>query len=90
LLEGAGLDDIVVHTQGIDTRDEARGILGRYGYLSMVRVFGRMLGLYLRNPAYRRFVRGVRQEGVTPEHLDEYFGYGLYVGRKVEASGGAR
>ena len=45
-------------------------------------VFGRMLLLYARNPAYRRFVKEVRKEGVTPENLEEYFGYGLYVGRK--------
>ena len=26
------------------------------------------------------------QQGITPENLDEYFGYGLYVGRKKEMS----
>jgi hypothetical protein len=41
-----------------------------------------MLGLYLRNPAYRRFLKSLRQQGLTPENIDEYFGYGIYVGRK--------
>jgi hypothetical protein len=41
-----------------------------------------MLSLYAKSPAYRRFVKEVREGGVTPENLDEYFGYGLYVGRK--------
>jgi hypothetical protein len=45
--------------------------------------------LYLRNPAYRRFVKDVGETGVTPENLDEYFGYGLYVGRKGGVDGDA-
>jgi len=48
----------------------------------MLRVLSRIVSLYARNPAYRTFVRAVREEGVTPENLDEYFGYGVYVGRK--------
>jgi hypothetical protein len=41
-----------------------------------------MLVLYTKDPAYRRFVKGVQQQGVKPENLDEYFGFGLYVGQK--------
>jgi arsenite methyltransferase len=82
LLEGAGLSDIIARTSDINVRNEARGILRRYGLAGMFRVMGRTLSLYARNPAYRSFVKGVRQEGVAPENLDEYFGYGLYVGRK--------
>jgi ubiquinone/menaquinone biosynthesis C-methylase UbiE len=83
LLEGAGLKEIVVRTREISVRDETRGILQRYGCLGMVGVWGRTLRLYLRNPAYRKFVKEVRQAGVTPPNLVEYFGYGLYVGRKT-------
>ncbi len=83
LLAGAGLREIIARTYEIDTRSEARGILRRYGYGGMLRVLCRMLSLYARSPAYRRFVKGVREGGgVTPENLDEYFGYGVYVGRK--------
>jgi len=82
LLEGAGLKEIAVRAYEIDTQDEAKGILRRYGWGGMFRVLGRMLSLYARNPAYRRFVKTVREEGVTPESLDEYFGYGVYVGKK--------
>jgi ubiquinone/menaquinone biosynthesis C-methylase UbiE len=82
LLEGAGLKDIVTQTYEISTRDEARGILGRYGFGGMLAVFWRMLSLYARNPAYRKFVKEVREQGVVPENLEEYFGYGLYVARK--------
>ena len=82
LLEGAGLREITVRTYEINTQDEARGILRRYGWGGMLRVLWRMLLLYARSPAYRRFVKGVREGGVTPENLEEYFGYGLFVGQK--------
>jgi ubiquinone/menaquinone biosynthesis C-methylase UbiE len=85
LLEKAGLREVVVSIYEIDTRDEAKGILRRYGWRGMLRSLWRGLLLYLRNPAYRRFVKGVGQTGLTPENLDEYFGYGLYVGRKRQA-----
>jgi arsenite methyltransferase len=82
LLEGAGLREMVVRTYAINTRNETRAILQRYGCGGMLGVWGRILSLYARNPAYRRFVKGVREQGVTPDNLEEYFGYGLYVGRK--------
>ena len=82
LLEGAGLTEITVRTYAIDARDEARGILRRYGLGGTLRVLWRMLALYAKSPAYRRFVRGTRQGGVMPQNLAEYFGYGLFVGRK--------
>jgi arsenite methyltransferase len=82
LLERAGLRVLVVEIQEIDLQDEARGILARYGLGGMLRVLGRTFKLYLRNPAYRSFVKGVQQGGITPENLTEYFGYGIYVGRK--------
>ncbi len=82
LLESAGLQDIVVRIYEIDLQNEAKGILGRYGWQEMLRVMGRTLSLYARDPNYRRFVKGVSQGGITPKNLDEYFGYGVYVGRK--------
>lgn len=82
MLGAASLDDIVVKVHAIEIRDEAKGILRRYGVGGMLRSMLRGLRMYVRNPAYRAFVTRVRQEGITPENLDEYFGYGLYVGRK--------
>jgi arsenite methyltransferase len=82
LLEGVGLRDIAVKVSEIDVQGEARGIVQRYGCVGMLRVLRSMLGLYARNPAYRRFVAQVRRDGVAPENLSEYLGYGLYVGRK--------
>ncbi|TKJ27554.1 MAG: hypothetical protein CEE40_13070 [Chloroflexi bacterium B3_Chlor] len=82
LLEGAALREVIVRTYEINTQNEARGVLRRYGCRGMLGVLGRILSLYARSPAYRRFVKEVREGGLTPENLDEYFGYGLYVGRK--------
>jgi len=82
LLEGAGLAELVVRTYNINIQAEAKWILQRYGLGGMLRVLWRTLRLYTRSKAYREFVAGVRQGGITPENLDEYFGYGLFVGRK--------
>jgi ubiquinone/menaquinone biosynthesis C-methylase UbiE len=82
LLEGAGLTDIVSRPSAVDTRAEAKGVVKRYGWGGMARIFARTIRLYLRNPAYREFVRSVRSQGIVPDNIEEYFGYGLYVGRK--------
>lgn len=82
LLQTAGLKEITTKTYSIRTQDEERGILQRYGWGGMLSVVGRMLLLYARSPDYRKFVKDVRKSGVTPKNLEEYFGYGLFVGRK--------
>lgn len=82
LLAAAGLNEIVTRVCAVDVRDEAKGILRRYGLGGMFRVLGRMLRLYVRSPAYRRFVKSIGRQGVVPTNLEEYFGYGLFVGRK--------
>jgi hypothetical protein len=57
-------------------------LLRRYGYGGIIGSALRGLVMYARNPAYRAFVKGVREGGVVPENLAAYFGYGMYVGRK--------
>jgi len=42
----------------------------------------RGFSMYARNPHYRDFLKKLRSEGITPDNLTEYFGYGIYVGRK--------
>jgi arsenite methyltransferase len=86
LMETAGLTGITVKTFKVNVQAESKGILQRYGFGGMLAVFGRMLRLYFKNPAYRKFVKEVQQGGLTPKSLDEYFGYGLYVGFKKERS----
>jgi arsenite methyltransferase len=81
LLENAGLQDITVRIYPVQVKKEARLLLQRYGCGGMVGSALRMVVMYCRNPAYRAFVKSVRG-GIVPENLEEYFGYGMYVGRK--------
>lgn len=87
LLEQAGLQEIVVKIGAVDMRDEAKGIVRRYGYGGMLGTWLKTLRLYIRNPAYRQFVKDVRRQGIIPKDLDQYFGYGIFVGRKKDQSG---
>jgi len=82
LLKKAGIREPVAKTLTINLEDESKGILRRYGCGGALDVFRRMLLLYFRNPAYRKFVKEIRQGGVVPANLTEYFGYGLYIGQK--------
>ena len=84
LLEGAGLVELTTRTEKINTREEVKGLLQRYGVWGMVRIYSKIIGLYARCPAYREFLKGVREVGVAPENIDEYLGYGLFVGRKPD------
>lgn len=82
LLVNAGLGDIYVRTGSVDVQIETKGIVQRYGYSGILGTTLRAFRLYLRNPNYRQFLKRVREEGVRPDNLEEYFGYGIYVGKK--------
>ena len=82
LLENAGLQDITTRIHPVDAGKETGLLMRRYGCGGIVGSVLRALVLYIRNPAYRAFVKGVRKGGIVPENLSEYFGYGMYVGKK--------
>ena len=82
LLEGADLTELVVEVSEISTRKETKGLVRRYGYGGMLKSMVRGFSMYTRNSDYREFVKGVRSGGLTPDNLTEYFGYGIYVGKK--------
>ena len=82
LMEYAGLVDIFQRTSTISTREESRGILERYGWGGFLGSLVQAFKLFVRDPYYREFLKSVREEGLTPPNLDEYFGYGIYVGKK--------
>jgi len=71
------LSEIIATTYGTSTEIEAGGILRRYDHGGMLGILRRTVSSYAKSPAYRRFVKEVRGAGVTPEDLDEYFGYGV-------------
>ncbi len=82
LLLEAGLREVFTEVEEVDLRDESRGLLKRYGCGGMLGIIGRMFALYLKNPAYRGFVKSTQQDGVVPDAINQYFGYGLFVGKK--------
>ncbi|NIS79883.1 MAG: methyltransferase domain-containing protein [Anaerolineales bacterium] len=83
LMEGADLSLDVSQVHAYDIRTELRGMLQRYGCGGYLVVVLRQIGLYIRDPDYRSFVREIQQDRVIPENLDEYLGYGLFVARKL-------
>lgn len=78
MLEAAGLRDIVVSPHRFTSRGESSQ-LKRYRLQDMVAMFYRTLGLYLKNPAFRDYMRERRR---LPKDAFKYLGYGLFVGRK--------
>lgn len=82
LLRNAGLTEIVVDVQKIKIRRETKEQVRRYGYFGILQSIFRALSMYAKNQEYRRFVNKVRNEGIAPENIEEYFGYGIYVGKK--------
>jgi ubiquinone/menaquinone biosynthesis C-methylase UbiE len=82
-LQAASLEEIASRTYHINMKAESKGIIKRYGWGGMLRIMGRMLSMYFKNPAYRNFVKEVKSAGIVPKNIEDYFGYGLYVGRKL-------
>jgi arsenite methyltransferase len=78
MLEGAGLQSVVVKTYEFNARREASQ-LRRYRPGDTWRMLVRTCSLYTRNPAFREYMRGRRR---LPKSLFEYLGCGLFVGRK--------
>ena len=82
LMQGAGLSEIAARLHTVEAANETKELARRYGRGGVLRASLRMLGLYLRSPAYRAFVKEVGRSGIVPPSLNECFGYGVYVGRE--------
>ncbi len=78
LLESAGLSDIVVRPYKFDVRRESTQIQ-RYGFQDMWRMFYRTLFLYIKSPAFRKYMA---ERQYLPKDLFEYLGYAIFVGRR--------
>lgn len=74
LLTGTGLRDVVVRTYKVNVLSEKRENLK-----DVLRVWYRALYVYIRSSAFRRFIKEARS---IPKSFLEYWGYGLYVGKK--------
>ncbi len=74
LLASAGSRDMVVRAYQAKALSSKRDDL-----MDVLRVFPKMLYLYIRNSTFRSLIKEVLS---IPKNLLEYFGYGIYVGRK--------
>jgi SAM-dependent methyltransferase len=85
LLVGAGLTDLVAQPCTISARRQWKGELQRMGrderqeYLQAWKTFGSLL---LTSAAFRRYLRELWPPR-SAFHLFDYFGYGIFVGRKA-------
>jgi len=74
LFANAGLREILVRTYKVDTISNKRDDLTDF-----LRVAHRVVYLYFKSSAFRKFIK---EAFSVPRNLVEYFGYGIYVGRK--------
>jgi len=79
LWEASGLQDRVVKLYQLDARAEVKSRIQWVGWRWALRAWGRLLRLYITNPAARQSIK--EQFGMGVEVL-QYTGYGLFVGRK--------
>ena len=80
LLLSAGLHDIKEHNFPINLRSESVSRVQRMGLRHVLRVWRRFFRLVFTQPKYRRFLKEAISE---PVELMRYWGYGVYVGKKV-------
>jgi len=79
LWEQSGLQERVVRIRQIDARTEVRDRIQWVGWRSAVRAWGRLLRLYVTQPAARQSLKVMFD---APLELMQQMGYGLFVGRK--------
>jgi len=79
LWEESGLRDRVVRIHQIDPRTEVKDRIQWVSWRWAVRAWGRLLRLYVTNPAVRQSIREMFD---APLEVIQQMGYGLFVGKK--------
>jgi ubiquinone/menaquinone biosynthesis C-methylase UbiE len=79
LWDGSGLRERSVEVHAIDNRKEIRGRMQWVGARWALRGFGRLIYLYLTNPAMRK---SIRKSFDAPLEVLTLMGYALFAGRK--------
>ena len=83
LLKGSGLHDIVVNSSKTTYRSQFANEIKMTGFAELFRPWGRLIKLYFKSPVYRKVIHGMARGAMSiPRNLFDYFGYGLFVGRK--------
>jgi ubiquinone/menaquinone biosynthesis C-methylase UbiE len=79
VLADSSLEDVVASSQRITARSESADRLRRLGIKHLALTGLRALFMSLHSPEYRRLPKGALSD---PKEPIEYWGYGIYVGRK--------
>jgi ubiquinone/menaquinone biosynthesis C-methylase UbiE len=82
LLEAAGLNIISQEVKSVNLKEEARGLIQRYGISGVIKSTLRGLAMYFQRGDYRKFVSEIRKSGVMPNNPEEYIGYGIIIAQK--------
>jgi len=81
LWEASGLQERVVRLYRADPRAEVKSRIQWVGWRWAVRAVGRLLRLYISQPAARQSLKEIFR---TPRDVMEQMGYGLFAGKKPE------
>ena len=83
LLNNTGLHDIVVKPCKTTIISQWVNEVKMTPFIDVVKPWGRLFSLYLKDPLYRNVIQEMVKESMNiPRNIFDYFGYGLYVGRK--------
>ena len=82
LLESAELKMQYKQRGRLEIKNEARGIIQRYGWIGLLQSVLRGILMYFQRSDYREFVAETRKSGVAPGNPEEYLGYGILIAKK--------
>jgi len=83
LLVASGLKDVVVRTYRLTARSDTMDRIKWFGFRGLVRNVYHMLSFFMSSPANRKTMkRVIEMSRDVPKNFYEYYGYGIYVGRK--------
>ena len=83
LLKSCKLHDIVVNPCKTTIITQWINEVKMTPFIEVVKPWGRLFSLYFKDPLYRKVIHEMVKESMNiPRNIFDYFGYGLYVGRK--------
>lgn len=83
LMKKSALDDITATPCKITYIRQFANEIKMMGLKEVFKPWGRLLFLYIKSPVYRRVIKDLMRESLNiPRNVFDYFGYGLYVGKK--------
>lgn len=83
LLAESGLKDLVVRTYRLTVLSDAINRIRWFGFRDILLTWSRLLSMYLSGSASRREIKKMLLLILNaPKNIYEFWGYGIYVGRK--------